>query len=83
MLGPTTLLGIGVGLALVPLNLTILATTRPEDTGVTAGILQAALTVGGTLGLALLLVPYNRAGNRVPPSRPPSTGARGSRASPC
>ncbi|MCO6740751.1 MFS transporter, partial [Streptomyces sp. CHA15] len=37
MLGPTTLLGIGVGLALVPLNLTILATTRPEDTGVTAG----------------------------------------------
>lgn len=62
MLGPTTLLGIGVGLALVPLNLTILATTRPEDTGVTAGILQAALTVGGTLGLALLLVPYNRAG---------------------
>lgn len=62
MLGPTTLLGIGVGLALVPLNLTILATTRPEDTGVTAGILQAALTVGGTLGLALLLVPYDRAG---------------------
>ncbi|MFD4988706.1 hypothetical protein [Streptomyces sp. NPDC058374] len=66
MLAPMALLGAGVGLAIVPLDLTILATTRPEDTGVTAGILQAALTVGGTVGLTVLLIPYH----------PPGRGAR-------
>ncbi|MCM2410699.1 MFS transporter [Streptomyces sp. RKAG290] len=52
------LLGLGVGLAIVPVNMTILSTTSPEDTGITAGILQAALTVGGTVGLAVLLQPF-------------------------
>jgi EmrB/QacA subfamily drug resistance transporter len=58
VLPPITLLGLGVGLAIVPINLTILTTSAPEDTGVTAGVLQAALTVGGTVGLAVLLLPF-------------------------
>jgi EmrB/QacA subfamily drug resistance transporter len=58
VLPPITLLGLAVGLAIVPINLTVLATSAPEDTGVTAGILQAALTVGGTVGLAVLLLPF-------------------------
>ncbi|NGN65601.1 MFS transporter [Streptomyces sp. A7024] len=58
VLPPIVVLGIGVGLAIVPVNMTILATSRPEDTGITAGILQAALTVGGTIGLAVLLIPF-------------------------
>jgi hypothetical protein len=58
VLPPIVLLGIGVGLAIVPINLIVLTTIDPADTGVTAGILQAALTVGGTLGLAVLLIPF-------------------------
>ncbi|WP_405675520.1 MFS transporter [Streptomyces sp. NBC_01511] len=61
------LLGAGVGMAIVPVNLTILSTTRPEDTGITAGILQAALTIGGTVGLAVLLIPFTA--NGADPSR--------------
>lgn len=52
------LLGIGVGLAIVPFNMVILSTSDPADTGITAGILQTSLTVGGALGLALFLLPY-------------------------
>lgn len=63
VLAPIVILGIGVGLAVVPVNLTILSTSRPEDTGITAGILQAALTVGGTIGLAVLLIPFTADGN--------------------
>ncbi|MFF4969752.1 MFS transporter [Streptomyces sp. NPDC001037] len=58
VLPPIVVLGVGVGLAIVPINMTILATSRPEDTGITAGILQTALTVGGTIGLAVLLIPF-------------------------
>jgi EmrB/QacA subfamily drug resistance transporter len=53
------ILGLGVGLAIVPFNMIVLTTVNPEDAGVTAGILQAALTVGGALGLAVLLIPFS------------------------
>lgn len=52
------LLGLGVGVAIVPFNMVILSTSDPADTGITAGILQTSLTVGGALGLALFLLPY-------------------------
>lgn len=58
VLGPIIVLGLGVGLAIVPVNMIILTTSAPEDTGVTAGLLQASLTVGGVLGVAVLLAPY-------------------------
>ncbi|MGC0367604.1 EmrB/QacA subfamily drug resistance transporter [Rhodococcus sp. 27YEA15] len=51
-------LGAGVGLAIVPFNMIILGSTAVEDTGITAGILQTALTFGGSLGIAVLLIPY-------------------------
>ncbi|WP_218019836.1 MFS transporter [Rhodococcoides yunnanense] len=51
-------LGAGVGLAIVPFNMIILGSTAAEDTGITAGILQTALTFGGSLGIAILLIPY-------------------------
>jgi EmrB/QacA subfamily drug resistance transporter len=52
------LMGLGVGLAIVPINMTILTTVRPEDSGITAGLLQTSLTIGGVLGVAVLLIPY-------------------------
>jgi hypothetical protein len=53
------ILGIGVGVAIVPFNMIVLSTSDPADMGITAGLLQTALTVGGSLGLALLLLPFS------------------------
>ncbi|MFC9326786.1 MFS transporter [Kitasatospora sp. NPDC057015] len=52
------LVGLGVGVAIIPFNMIILSTAPPEHAGVTAGVLQTALTVGGSLGLAVLLIPF-------------------------
>ncbi|MFE2757664.1 MFS transporter [Actinosynnema sp. NPDC059335] len=52
-------LGVGVGLAIVPVNVIVLSSSDPADTGITAGILQTALTVGGAIGLAVLLLPFS------------------------
>ncbi|MFE9427583.1 MFS transporter [Kitasatospora sp. NPDC006697] len=57
------LLGLGVGVAIIPINMIILTTAPPEYAGVTAGVLQTALTIGGSLGLAVLLIPAT-AGHR-------------------
>jgi EmrB/QacA subfamily drug resistance transporter len=52
-------LGVGVGLAIIPFNMIVLSTSDPADTGVTAGILQSSLTIGGSIGLAVLLLPFS------------------------
>ncbi|MFJ5925150.1 MFS transporter [Kitasatospora sp. NPDC092948] len=51
------LIGVGVGVAIIPINMIIFTTAPPEYAGVTAGVLQTALTVGGSFGLAVLLIP--------------------------
>jgi EmrB/QacA subfamily drug resistance transporter len=51
------ILGVGVGVAIIPINMIVLSTSDPADTGVTAGLLQTSLTVGGSLGIAVLLIP--------------------------
>ncbi|MFE4215939.1 MFS transporter [Streptomyces sp. NPDC056844] len=56
------LIGTGVGVAIVPFNTVILATAPAEHAGVTAGVLQTALTIGGSVGPALLLIPFAGAG---------------------
>lgn len=55
-------MGLGVGLAIIPMNMIVLTTAPPEYAGVTAGVLQTALTIGGSLGLAVLLIPFTRDG---------------------
>ncbi|GAA2888358.1 MFS transporter [Streptosporangium fragile] len=55
-------MGVGVGVAIIPFNMIILTTAPPEHAGVTAGLLQTALTIGGSLGLAALLIPFTRDG---------------------
>lgn len=59
------ILGIGVGVAIVPFNMIVLSTAAPEDTGVTAGLLQTSLTVGGSVGTAVLLIPFTSGSGRV------------------
>ncbi|MYQ39728.1 drug resistance transporter, EmrB/QacA subfamily [Streptomyces sp. LamerLS-316] len=56
------LIGTGVGVAIIPFNAVILATAPAEHAGITAGVLQTALTIGGSVGLALLLIPFAGAG---------------------
>ncbi|ROO85217.1 EmrB/QacA subfamily drug resistance transporter [Actinocorallia herbida] len=58
ILAPIILIGLGVGVAIIPFNMIVLTTAPAEYAGVAAGLLQTALTIGGSLGLALLLVPY-------------------------
>ncbi|WP_026411815.1 MFS transporter [Actinomadura oligospora] len=59
------LMGAGVGLAIIPMNMIVLTTAPPEFAGVTAGVLQTALTIGGSLGLAVLLIPFTHGGEDV------------------
>ncbi|MCK9925118.1 MFS transporter [Frankia sp. AgPm24] len=60
ILVPITLLGASAGAAVVPLNLIVLGETAPEEIGVTSAVLQSALSVGGSLGLAVLLTLFTR-----------------------
>ncbi|MEV4296443.1 MFS transporter [Microbispora rosea] len=55
-------MGLGVGVAIVPLNMIVLTTAPAEHAGVAAGLLQTALTVGGSLGLAAMLIPLGADG---------------------
>ncbi|MEV5571311.1 MFS transporter [Spirillospora sp. NPDC052269] len=59
------LMGVGVGVAIIPMNMIILTTAPPEYAGVAAGVLQTALTIGGSLGLAVLLIPFTHAKEAV------------------
>ncbi|MEV0634182.1 MFS transporter [Streptomyces sp. NPDC050619] len=71
VLGPLLLFGLGAGLALVSHNLTVMSETAPEDTGAASGVLQAMLTVGGSLGLALLVTVFGRS-MRAAEENPPA-----------
>ncbi|MCM3884363.1 MFS transporter [Frankia sp. R82] len=60
ILAPIILLGASAGAAVVPLNLIVLGETAPEEIGITSAVLQSALSVGGSLGLAVLLTLFTR-----------------------
>ena len=61
LLGPLVLLGLGIGLALMPLNATVLAKIRPQEAGAASGLLQTLQWIGGTLGLSVLVTVYGTA----------------------
>ncbi|MDH6519919.1 EmrB/QacA subfamily drug resistance transporter [Streptomyces sp. SAI-135] len=61
LLGPLLLLGVGIGLSLMPLNATILARVEPHEAGAASGLLQTLQWLGGTLGLSLLVTVYGTA----------------------
>ncbi|WP_406446487.1 MFS transporter [Streptomyces sp. NBC_01613] len=61
LLGPLLLMGIGVGLSFMPLNVTILARIQPREAGAASGLLQTLQWLGGTLGLSVLVTVFGTA----------------------
>jgi EmrB/QacA subfamily drug resistance transporter len=61
LLGPLLLVGMGVGLSLMPLNATILARVQPREAGAASGLLQTLQWLGGTLGLSVLVTVFGTA----------------------
>jgi predicted MFS family arabinose efflux permease len=55
LLGPSVLLGIGIGCSVVPLNVIVLGSVPAPDAGAASGIQQTMQWVGGSLGLAVLV----------------------------
>ncbi|MFJ9248690.1 MFS transporter [Streptomyces sp. NPDC101776] len=61
LLGPLVLMGVGVGLSFMPLNVTILAGIGPREAGSASGLLQTLQWLGGTLGLSILVTVFGTA----------------------
>ncbi|MFD7875201.1 MFS transporter [Streptomyces sp. NPDC059766] len=61
LLGPLLLIGVGVGLSFMPLNVTILAGVAPHEAGAASGLLQTFQWLGGTLGLSVLVTVFGTA----------------------
>ncbi|NVI86966.1 MFS transporter [Actinomadura sp. BRA 177] len=58
LLVPFMLMGAGGGLAILPLNATILASVEPEQSGAASGVAQTMLWSGGSLGSAVMVTVY-------------------------
>jgi EmrB/QacA subfamily drug resistance transporter len=54
LLGPSMLVGLGMGLTFVPLSLVALAKVPNKDSGVASSLLNTGQQVGGSIGLAIL-----------------------------
>ena len=59
--GPMVLLGFGVGVSFLPLNVTVLAGVERRDTGAISGALQTMQQSGAALGLAVLVTIFGAA----------------------
>jgi hypothetical protein len=55
---PMTLLGIGIGSALVPLTTAGIAGVKPDDAGAASGLVNVAQQLGGSLGLGILVTVF-------------------------
>ena len=64
VLGPMLLLGVGMGLASVPLSVTILSGVAPAEAGAAAGMLQTMQWVGAAVGLSVLVAVFGSAARR-------------------
>jgi hypothetical protein len=54
-------MGLGGGMSIMPLNVTVLSSVRPEVAGAASGVAQSALWSGGALGSAVLVSVYGSA----------------------
>ncbi len=55
---PMTLLGIGIGSAMVPLTSSGIAGVHPDDAGAASGLVNVAQQLGGSLGLGILVTVF-------------------------
>jgi EmrB/QacA subfamily drug resistance transporter len=76
VLGPMLLLGVGMGLAFVPLTMASLAGVAPEDSGAASSMVNVTQQVGGALGLAILVTVYGHASRAAAAASGPSLGGR-------
>jgi len=58
---PMLLMGIGMGVAFVPLTMASLAGVPPQDSGAASSMVNVTQQVGGALGLAILVTVYGSA----------------------
>ncbi|MFT3953940.1 MAG: MFS transporter [Piscinibacter sp.] len=63
---PMALLGIGQGVSLSPLTIAGVSGVAPQDAGAASGLVNAAHQLGGSLGLALLVVVYAASAGHAP-----------------
>ncbi|MCK9902517.1 MFS transporter [Frankia sp. Cpl3] len=61
ILGPLLLIGLGIGLMMVPLTAVAVYGIRPEQAGAGSSLLNVTTQVGGTLGLAILVTAFGTA----------------------
>ena len=61
LLVPMLLLGLGMGVAFVPLTMASLAGVPPQESGAAASMVNVMQQVGGALGLAILVTVYGTA----------------------
>lgn len=61
LLVPFILMGAGGGMSVMPLNATILASVRAEQSGAASGVAQTMLWSGGSLGSAVMVTVYGSA----------------------
>ena len=54
VLGPSTLAGIGFGLAFVPVTIAAMSGTEPHEAGLASGLINMSQQIGGALGVAIL-----------------------------
>lgn len=55
---PMLLVGAGLGLVVVPVNVAIMSTVDPADAGAASGVLQTTMMTGASLGIAILSAVY-------------------------
>ncbi|MGW0561722.1 MFS transporter [Streptomyces sp. NPDC003016] len=67
LLGPSVLIGAGLGLAFVPLTALGIAEAEPRHTGIAGGLINTSRQVGGALGLAILTTLAAPAAGRTAP----------------
>ncbi|MGA2480614.1 MAG: DHA2 family efflux MFS transporter permease subunit [Spirochaetia bacterium] len=58
LLGPLVLIGLASGLCIMPLNVTALSGVERKESGAASGLAQTMMTVGGSLGLAILVTVF-------------------------
>jgi EmrB/QacA subfamily drug resistance transporter len=61
VLGPLVVVGVGNGLAFVPLTALALSGVEPRDAGAASGLINVTQQVGGALGLAVLVTVFGAA----------------------
>lgn len=73
LVGPSVLVGAGVGLCFMPMNMAIMTSVPPQDAGAASGLLQSLQQVGVSIGLAVMVTVFGTAArntSQVPGASP-------------